>query len=192
MNTILPCQGVGDSTYKTQSTDNTTTILDGGGTARPLSVTNSINETVYFTIENLTIENGFVSTDGGAGLLIDNSNGAILSVTIRNCFFQNNSTSSSQDLLGGAIKTTAPMEVYNTAFVSNVAHGGGAIYIAGLPSTPASAHNVLLDGCSFNANLPIGLRGGVHIYSAGANLTIRNTTFSGKEDKTRFDRLGHL
>lgn len=117
----------------------------------------TINYAVNVTIQNLTLENGHVSDNGGA---IDNKG----NLTINNTTFMGNNA-----VFGGAIDNEGSLAVNNSTFTGNaVVWDGGAIYNYG--------GNLTINNSIFTGN---------HAYSGGAiynypssKLNVNNSTFA--------------
>jgi hypothetical protein len=96
--------------------------IDGSGNKRVFSLAAGID----FTLENLTIANGFVSGPGGG---IEGGDGDV--ITISDCTFTNDF---GKNDTGGAIfaqGNSNSVVITNSTFVGDVAQFGGAIYDAG-------------------------------------------------------------
>jgi hypothetical protein len=139
------------------------TTIDGGGVVT-ISGGNSVgvflvNAPVNFTVQNLTIANGFSYGDGG-GIL----NGGTLTVT--NSTFSGNSTSYG----GGGIWNAGTLTVTNSTFSGNNASDGGGIfnYVGG---------TLTVTNSTFSGN-STSYDGGA-IYNAGGTLSVTNSTFTG-------------
>ena len=142
-----------------------TSILDGGnpvgGTSgvRVLICQNS--ETSATVFENLVIQNGYSSSDGG-GMYNTSS-----SPTLTNCTFTSNSASASG---GGMYNTNSSSPTLtNCAFTNNSANGGGGMY-NGSSSSPA------LTACTFTSNSANG--GGGMLNANASSPTLTNCTFT--------------
>lgn len=117
-------------------------ILDGQKQVRVMNVHANANATV----ENLIIQNGFVSDGGnnkGAGIRVDGG-----SLTVNNCRFLNNTvdyTASDGNWTGGAgiHGNNTKLVITNAEFIGGAAYQGGAIT---LQNTDIDAKNVLFEG----------------------------------------------
>jgi predicted outer membrane repeat protein len=169
---------IGISTGTGTKTISADTTIDGGSLIT-ISGGNSVgvffvNTRVTFTVQNLTIANGFGNTFryialGGA---IDNRG----TLTVTNSTFSHNSLTSRADLgLGGAIFNTGTLTVTNSTFSSNSVPGsGGAIAnIVGTLTVADSTFsgNSATDGGGAIAN-------GTDLLGGGT-ITVANSTFSG-------------
>ncbi|MEA3467095.1 MAG: choice-of-anchor Q domain-containing protein [Thermodesulfobacteriota bacterium] len=121
-----------DSSYLFQTTDETLTVLDGGGDSRVLNI-NADGVSFDFSMAYLTIQNGYVDDAGnyGAGLRAYNSASGSINLMVSHCLFQNNRTLISADniIFGGAMYTNCYFEVTGSKFVNNQAFHGGAMFI---------------------------------------------------------------
>lgn len=117
-------------------------VLDGQNQVRVMNVHANANATV----ENLIIQNGFVSDGGnnkGAGIRVDGG-----SLTVTNCQFLNNTVdckASDGNWTGGAgiHGNSTKLTITNTEFKGGTAYQGGAIT---LQNTDIYAKNCLFEG----------------------------------------------
>jgi hypothetical protein len=128
-----------------------------GTTARIFNVT-SVGTT---SISGLTIRDGHLSTQSGAGIQI----GANGTVSVTNCAFINNKTDSGS---GGGISSSATnLTITNCTFTGNTGFGGG-MHVNGVV--------VNVSNCVIGGNSGTG---GGGISFGGGTLTVTNTTLSG-------------
>ena len=134
--------------------------LDGNTSYRVLEVAN----TGDLTINNLTISNGLVSNDGGAGIL----NSGTLTVNFSS--LTNNSATTAFG--GGGINNiNGAVTINNSTFSENTADVGGGIRNSGVLST------LIINNSTFSSNFAT-FGGGVSNVNGGF-LTITSSTFSG-------------
>jgi len=150
---------------KTIATD--TTIDGGSGSLITISGGDSVgvfsvNQSVNFTVQNLTIANGNGFYGGG----IYNYNGTL---TVTNSTFLHNMADQ-----GGAIANGGPMTVTNSTFSNNSASAyGGAISNGDI----AYGSTQTVTNSTFSGNSTYYGGGGIASYNA--TLTVTNSTFSG-------------
>ncbi len=174
------CGGSLTITLTSQKTINNNTTIDGGGqitlsggnSTRLFNLQNGAN----LTLQNITLQNGSSSSDGGA-IYVER----LSTLTLTNSAI-NNSTAPN----GGAIALNGwgssdpggTLIVTDSSFSGNSStagaipgggNGGGALYITGGSTATVS-------GSTFSNNSSVN-GGGIHIL--GANLTVSDTTFSG-------------
>lgn len=174
------CGGSLTITLTSQKTINNNTTIDGGGQIT-LSGGNStrlfyLQNGASLTLQNITLQNGSSSSDGGA-IYVER----LSTLTLTNSAI-NNSTAPN----GGAIALNGwgssdpggTLIVTDSSFSGNSStagaipgggNGGGALYITGGSTATVS-------GSTFSNNSSVN-GGGIHIL--GANLTVSDTTFSG-------------
>jgi parallel beta-helix repeat protein len=135
------------SDWSTQEADPSKTIIDGGHLSRCL---NASDLTATTTVEDFTIQHGYVIGNGG-GFEISNSSSWL---TVSNCTFTSNETSSNTG--GGMRITSSSPTIINCTFASNESAFGAGIYIAG--GSP------IISNCTFNSNsvIPGGAGGGIY------------------------------
>lgn len=147
--------------------------LSGGGRSRVFYTQSN----VVFTVQNLTIANGFTADEGG-GIF----SGYRSKLVVTNCKFNSNiSTKSGAFSGGGAIytKSESTMIIDRSTFTNNQAGSGGAINNL--------LSNLTVTNSTFTGNKSVasgsGTGGGGAIYIDGANgsagqVVFRNNTFT--------------
>jgi hypothetical protein len=176
------------------------TTIDGGGLitisgGHAVGVF-SVNSGVNFTVNNLTIGNGYRLNDVGGGI----SNGGTL--TVANSTFTGNGVDSPSGFAaGGGISNTGTLNVTNSTFIGNGAAvnpetgsgGGGGIVNSGTSTVTTSTFTsnnsdggggggILNEGTltvinsTFTANTATYIGGG--IANGGGTLTVTNSTFT--------------
>jgi hypothetical protein len=171
--------------FTVRSSDPSLTLLDGGGATRVLEVIADVaGVSINFSIEGLTIQNGYGSETDGAGIRAysgaSGNNGTIF-LTIRNCVIQNNqATISPVARSGGGMYTDCYFEVYDTSFLSNRARSGGAMFLNYAPNLSNSLEPII-DNCVFEDNSNIGGWQGSTIFN-NVSPIIRNCSFTGRSD----------
>jgi len=141
-----------------------TTIMDGGGVARVVSI---LNTTARVTLSGVTIRNGVAA--GGGGIL----NWGTL--TLNNSIVSGNAAASGYSATGGGIYNSGTLIINNStlrgnAGTTNFIYGGG-IYNSG----KLALNNSTLSGNSANGFTG---GGGGGIYNSG-KLALNNSTLSG-------------
>ena len=141
-----------------------TTIIDGGASARVISIENTA---ISLTLSKLTIRNGIAA--GGGGIL----NWGTLTIT--NCAITGNYASSSYSATGGGIYNSGTLTINNSTLSgngvsTNFAYGGG-IYNSG---------TVNLNNSTLSGNTASGFTGGGGggIYNS-AVVTVNSSTLGG-------------
>jgi predicted outer membrane repeat protein len=120
--------------------------LSGGNTNRLFEVTSGVND----EIDNLTLTNGYVVSDGtnpGSGGAILSDSGSIL--MLNNDTFTNNyaAAAGSGPGYGGAIENDGTLTVNNSTFTGNMADtSGGAIDSYGGPNDTLTINNTVFQG----------------------------------------------
>lgn len=173
----------------------TNAVLDGGDTRRVFTASSPL------TLQNLTIQNGFSTADGGAVLgdvvtVIDSTftgnsatlGGALLaqSVTVSGSTFENNSS----EWDGGAIVGYAALSITGSTFIDNQSgFDGGAIYGYGDVSVTNSTFTGNAaddDGGAISAKGAVSVTGSTFANNSAAwyggamyaeSSTVRNSTF---------------
>jgi Right handed beta helix region len=133
-------------------------VIDGGGNYRVLEIS-----AANVAINTLTVTNGYVADDSGAGVLLDDNTASLIA---SNCVFCGNS----DDGYGGAIFSFGTLTLDNCTVSGNFATvlGGGIFGYGGV---------VTLNGCTLSGNsVPDGGGGGIE--SELATLTLNNCTVS--------------
>ena len=153
-----------------------TSVLDGGnpvgGTSgvRVLICQNGETSTTVF--QNLVIQNGYTSDDGGGGMLNDGS-----SPTLTNCTFTSNSARSG----GGLRNSSSSPTLTNCTFASNSAsNNGGGMY-------NSSSSSPTLADCTFTNNSGSVFGGGM--YNSSSSPTLTNCNFCGNVDGSGFNSI---
>jgi len=142
----------------------TTTVIDGGGTSRVISI---LNKTAHVTLSKLTVRDGVAA--GGGGII----NWGIL--TISNGVISENTAASSYSATGGGIYNSGTLTINNSTLWGNAGSTsfiyGGAIYNSG---------TLAINNSTLSGNSATGFTGGGGgaIYNNGT-AKISNTTFSG-------------
>jgi len=167
-----------------RSLDPSLTMLDGNSATRVLEIIADVaGVTIDFSVEGITIQNGYGSDTHGAGVRAysgtSGSNGTIL-LTIRNCVIQNNQATISPSWSGGGIYTDCYFEVYDTTFLSNRGYSGGAMFIT-YAANLSSALEPIIENCIFQDNSNVGGWQGSTIFT-NVSATIRNCSFTGRLD----------
>ncbi len=206
------CGGAATITVTSTQTISADTTIDGGGLitidgGNSVGVF-SVNPTVNFTVQNVTIANGNASTGAaGSGGAINNmgtltvtnstfshnrannpstsagSGGAIVNssggiVTVSYSTFSNNSS----EFLGGAIYNLGGLTVTNSLFSGNSSYSGGAIY-AGSGNAGGTDGRATVVNSTFSGNSASHVSGAIH---NGYTLTVTNCTFSGNSASGRY------
>jgi CSLREA domain-containing protein len=165
-------------------------IISGNNTVRVFYVEQNAN----LTLSNLSVYNGYVYDDCGAGLYIDHG-----VVSIQNCMFHGNTVAGNS--LGGAIYAhldqNSGLTIANSTFQYNYANGsGGAMYILGGNNVTIQDSSIWwnsaswggairimyatlqVDNTYFYANgTPTGTSWGGAIYADEATVQIQGSTF---------------
>lgn len=153
--------------------DAPTSVLDGGGVRRVLSLyANGVS--FGFTLHSLAIRNGYTNADqGGAGIRALQVNEGALALTLYNCDVVNNTAVG--DGNGGGLWSNGVFEIYDSVLSGNSATNGGAL-IAYAPGGDQSASS-LIANCEFDNNSNTGNQGST-IYNA-LSLRVRDSLFQG-------------
>lgn len=174
------CGGSHTITLTSEKTINTDTTLDGSGqitlsggsSTRLFSVQNSAT----LTLQNITLQDGNSSGNGGAIYVERLSTLSLSGSTINNSTAANGGAIAlngwgSSDVGGTLIVTNSSFSSNRStaAAISGGGNGGGALYITGGSTATVS-------GSSFSSNQSVN-GGGIHIL--GANLTVIDTVFDG-------------
>ena len=174
------CGGSHTIPLTSEKTINNDTTIDGGGqitlnggdSTRLFNLQNSAS----LTLQNITLENGFSSGDGGA-IYVER----LSTLTLTDSAI-NNSTAANGGAIAlngwGSSDAGGTLIVTNSSFSGNTStaaaipgggNGGGALYITG-------GSTATIGGSTFSNNQSVN-GGGIHIL--GANLTVTDTIFSG-------------
>jgi hypothetical protein len=143
----------------------TTTIVDGGGNARVISI---LSTTAKVSLSKLTIRNGVAA--GGGGIL----NWGTL--TLSNCTVSTNTAFAEYSATGAGIYNSGTLTVNSSTLSGNTGTTslmyGGAIYNSG---------TVALNNSTLSRNTADGYfgGGGGGIYNASGTVKINNSTLSG-------------
>ena len=170
--------------FTTRSSDPFLTLLDGGGVTRVFEViADAAGVSINFSIEGLTIQNGYANDINGIGIRAysgaEGNNGTIR-LTVRGSVIQNNQATVSPGRVGGGMYADCHFEIYDTSFLSNRAYGGGAIFITYAANLNSSLEPII-DNCIFADNSNIGGWQGSTIFN-NVSPIIRNCTFTGRTD----------
>ncbi len=164
--TIVLNQGLSPSQINLASTLTVSkeTVIDGGGLVtingqnqrRLLLIENPQNLTYTFTVQNLSLINGFTATESGAAIFKPSGGPwQAVSLEVINAQFENNhAIQVEQDGGGGAIYAIGMNEVLisHTDFTNNSGSNGGAFYSLG-------SDVVRITDSVFDANLATGNSG---------------------------------
>jgi len=164
------------------------TTIDGGGlitiSGGELAEVFAVPDGVNFTVQNLTIANGYLAGNDGGG--IANGSGTL---TVTNCAFTGNSAFGG----GGIFSNGGPVIVTDSTFTGNSGGGifsiGGSLTVSDSAFTDNGGSGIYVDGshvdasrtvtnCTFTRNSAGGGAGG-GIANAGGTLTVANSTFAG-------------
>jgi hypothetical protein len=170
--------------FTARSSDPSLTLLDGGGVTRVLEVIADVaGVSIDFSVEGLTIQNGYGSDADGAGIRAysgtSGNNGTLL-LTIRNCVIQDNQATVSPGRSGGGMYADCYFDVYDTSFLSNRAYNGGALFIT-YAANLGNSLEPIIDNCIFADNSNIGGWQGSTIFN-NVSPIIRNCSFTGRSD----------
>lgn len=145
--------------------------IDGGSSVKILSVGSGVN----FTLNDLTISNGFSSdSDTGTGGGLYNNGG---SVTIDNSVFNGNAAAIAG---GGLLNTGGGSVIINNSTFNNSSvntGGGGAIDI--------ESGRIIITNSEFTNNAANN-NGGGGVFVDGGSVSITNSTFSGNTSTNGF------
>jgi predicted outer membrane repeat protein len=143
--------------------------IDGNRTTRVLHVSRSVTA----AIAGLTITNGTVSSDFGAGGGIYNDHAVL---TLSDCIVSGNSATYGGGIFNEGFSGSATVTSNSCTFSGNSATDGGGIYSVGFSGNAM----VTLNNTTFSGNsAPFG--GGISNsgFSGNAAVTLNNSTFSG-------------
>jgi len=141
---------------------NGTPVIDGGGAMRCLSFGSSTTGTVA----NVFITGGYALEGGGVYMYAG---------TVSDCVFSNNVAHEEKDYRGGGglhIRGGTETTVSRCTFVDNHGYWGGGLYIF------HSAGDVLVDNCTFHANIGGSRYGGLCDYDNGKTLVHTSTVIT--------------
>jgi predicted outer membrane repeat protein len=148
------------------------TTIDGGGLitiSGGNSVVVFVKDSVNFTVQNLTIANGYSSGSFGGGGIVSYNSGTL---TVTNSTFSGNSSAGIDDGGGIASYGNGPLTVTNSTFSGNTAGGrGGGIF--------NTSGTLTVTNSTFSSNSATG-GGGIFNVTSGP-LTVTNSTFSSNE-----------
>ncbi len=156
----------------------TTSVIDGLSLHRCLDI-NANFDGMAFTVSifGLTLQNGNVNAENGAGLRFLTSDLNAMQLNIYDCFFSNNMATGNGS--GGAIYTNTNTSVYTSSFAENEAYNGGAIFSARIIGN-TDATNVYVIESSFTGNENYGNQGST-IWT-NANFILGQCIIEGEED----------
>ena len=139
-------------------------IVDGGGAFRIFQITSGTA-----TFQNITIQNGQITGNGGG---VYNNGGSGL--TISNVTFKANRTVVASGNDGGAIyHSSGTLDISNSTFTNNYTQdNGGAIYIDGGTGT------MTITNSTFTNQNNAAIDAGAAVYLNAGTLIIDNTTFT--------------
>jgi hypothetical protein len=176
-----------DTSYSRQSTDPVNTVLDGNDTTRVLNLAvKGGTAAINYYLERLTIENGYIFGDNGAGIKVSNdaTDGGYINVYILACLIRNNharKNASNQGGNGGGLFSYGYVEVKNTTFEGNSSdyHGAAINFNFRTPYTRSLSPKV--NYCKFlnNYNVGPGSPGGSAIINF-VSLIVTNSYFEGQ------------
>ncbi|MGF7108158.1 hypothetical protein [Treponema pedis] len=154
-------------------------VLDAGGQSRIFNVMDSSAGNVELTLENLTLQNGYVTGSGGSGggILVNNKTTLTMTnVTIKDCSAQG----SPNDSNGGGIYSSGTVTMTGGSIQGCTAkENGGGVYIA--QKGKFEATGVTIGGTSAENGNKAGLGGGVYVG--------KNTTFHLKDGSIKNNNL---
>ncbi|MBS1657291.1 MAG: putative Ig domain-containing protein [Bacteroidetes bacterium] len=171
-----------NSTYVMQTMDYSS-LLDGGGLNQVFYIgANKPGLDFNFTLDNLTIQNGYTSNKAGAGLhaytgSTTNNDVGNVNLFIDQCYFNNNYAD--YNMSGGAIYANGYFEITASKFYTNVAYNGGAIVSTTKPDGDYSL-SPLIENCYFEDNMNYGNQGSTIWHNVA--LRIFNSTIKGRSD----------
>jgi hypothetical protein len=174
-----------NAAYTGQSADPGKTTLDGKTTS-PVLIFLSDGGTVPLNVhvENLTVENGYIYGDNGAGIKADVLNGGFLNLYVRKTMIRNNvvrKNASNVGGHGGGLFITCYAEVSDTWFESNSSdyHGAAVNFSYRAPSYDKSV-SPKVDHCTFLNNYNVGCCPGGSAVMNYVNLAVTNSHFEGQ------------
>ena len=181
-NHSVTLSGGWNAKFTAQTDDPYETQLDGDDSNPVLQIlADAANVDITFTIENLTILDGFTNSSDPCGAGIEAYTGTTgqgsIHLTIRNCLIKDNFAAN--NLLGGAIYSNCNLEVYDSRFLSNSASNGGAMYIT-YDSDEGQTASPIISNCYFEDNSNYGNQGSTIWHNVA--LQVRNCTFKGRSD----------
>ncbi|HHY00486.1 MAG TPA: hypothetical protein GX531_03825, partial [Methanothermobacter sp.] len=161
----------------------TSTIIDGENANRIFYINNGI--TAF--IQNLTIQNGRITSNSGGAIYNDQGN-----LTVTNCTFNNNTANNDGGAIrndgtlavtdstfnnnaanndGGAIRNDGILDVIGSSFANNIANYGGAIYSDGILDVIGSsfANNAANNGGAFYSDGTLDVIGSSFANNAANN-----------------------
>ncbi len=156
--------------------------LSGNYTARVLQV----NTGAALTLKNLTVANGFVTSNGGA---INTQSGSTLAVI--NSTFSGNSASGN----GGGIANSGALTVVNSTFTGNSGYFGGAIRNDG-PATLNVVNSTIVGNSAVTRPCPVGsictlvIADGGGIYNSGTLNLDNSIVLGNRADQNPSDISG--
>jgi len=181
-NHSVTLSGGWNSTYDTQTMDYSS-ILDGGGLNQVFYLgANKPGLDFNFSLNNLTIQNGYTESKLGAGLwaytgsTVNNDVGNV-NLFISQCNFNHNNAS--YNMSGGGIYASCYFEITSSKFYTNSAYNGGAIVSTTKPDGDHSLTPLIQD-CYFEDNMNYGNQGSTIWHNVA--LRFFNSTIKGRSD----------
>ena len=184
-NKSVTLSGGWNASFTTQDSDPYVTQLDGDDSNPVLQIlANAADVNITFTIENLTILDGYTQSSDPCGAGIEAYTGGTgqgsIHLTVRDCLIKDNFAAN--NLSGGAIYSNGKLELYNTRFLSNHGFYGGALFISHDSDENSLASPIIIKNCYFEDNYNYGFAPqGSTIYTDCA-LKISGCTFKGRLD----------
>jgi predicted outer membrane repeat protein len=182
-NMAVILEGGWNTDFTIQSDDPSLTMLDGGGASRVIEIiADATGVDITFTLEVLTIQNGYANDAHGAGIRAYTGvagDSGVIDLTLNNCLIRDNNAETGS-YSGGGMYTNCYFEVHNSTFSSNHATDGGAIYIQDVPSGDQSLAPII-DSCSFDNNDNVDGWQGSTLFN-NVSLEISNCSFTGQSD----------
>ncbi|MFZ0034837.1 MAG: right-handed parallel beta-helix repeat-containing protein [Sedimentisphaerales bacterium] len=181
-NHSVTLSGGWNAKFTAQVDDPYATKLDGNDVNPVLQIlANAAGVNITFTIENVTILDGYTRSSDVSGAGIEAYTGTVgqgsINLTIRNCLIKDNSAGNNKS--GGAIYSNCSLKVYDSKFLSNSGSNGGAMYIT-YDSDESQSASPIIENCYFGDNSNYGNQG--HCIWCNSALQIRNCTFKGRSD----------
>ena len=156
--------------------DETVNAGDANGILSINTATKNGDKSKHFVLQGITFTGAYVSSEGNAGLKIDNSGW----VDVKDCIFDGNVSTVTSNNGGGAGCWAYRSMVYFTGckFVNNTAAvRGGAVK---LTSNSGEKGYTTFDGCYFSNNSANELGSAIHL-NQGVQLDIINSTIEGNK-----------
>ncbi len=169
----LTLQGAGDGTNSA-----TDTIIDANGVDRAIDVQSAPSIGLDFTANDLTIENGDVTGDGG-GVRMQDTNGT---VTINRSTIQDSDATADGGGLvmkGGTNGQGHQVQVVDSELDGNTAGGeGGGLFVQTASPDSTGSNSVEVDGSTLSGNGSTEAGGAIYAESP-TRLDLLNSTLSG-------------